>query len=64
MINDLNLTVQSSLTAGDELSTTTGVMINVVTLTAKHPAQQGAISPTSKHQVLIIGQASPHSFHS
>ena len=40
------MTVQSSLTAGDELSTTTGVMINDVSLTSKHPAQQGAMAQT------------------
>ena len=42
MINDLILTVPSALTAGDELSATRGVMINDVSLTSKHPAQQGA----------------------
>ena len=46
MINGLNLTVSLSFSAGDELSTTTGAMINDVSLTAKHPAQQGAIPQT------------------
>ena len=46
MINDLFLTVSFPLTAGGGFQTTTGVMINDVSLTAKHPAQQGAISQT------------------